>query len=153
MKLTLDARVWLSVAALLISRPLDAEGGTAGATPSDQTSSTLSSQEQSAIETEGVLGAVGAGIDTPANTVVAFQVGAFRVRARAERLIEEVGKDDFVGYLYTTKIKGADYWVVLVSSANNPFENRSDELSKAGFPSFPIRKGTLDAKLKLVPGQ
>jgi hypothetical protein len=153
MKLRPSTRTRLFILALVIPCSLYAEGGPSGAAPADQAGGSLSIQAQSEIENEGVLGALGAGVDTPADTVVAYQVGAFRIRATAERLIEELGKADFVGYLYTKRVDASDYWVVLVSAANNPFENRSNELSEAGFASIPILKSELDASLKLAPGQ
>ena len=148
-----SARDWFCIAALLSLWSLEAKDGSGEPVQAGHASGTPSSQTQSAIEAEGVFGATGAGVDTERNSIVAYQTGIFKSRMNAARLIDKLGKDDFAGFLCTRMIIGTDYWVVLVPSANNPFENRSGELLQAGFPSLPVRKRILDAENKLVPEQ
>lgn len=153
--MSLGRRVCLLLVFLGLAGTLSSEGGEGGGAASapDLAPGALSAQDRAAIEEEGVLGGSGAGADTPAGLVVAYQVGAFQVRAHAERLMESLATADFAGYLYTKKVGGVEYWAILVSASNIPFENRADELAKAGFPSFPVTKSALDAEFKLVPGQ
>jgi len=143
------------MALLSLSALLCAEGSPGDSPPptGEQQPGALSAQARSTTEDEGVLGASESGADTPPGMVVAYQVGAFKARANAERLVASLAKADFVGYLYRKKVGDAIYWTVLVSASNIPFENRADELSKVGFASFPVSKSALDAEFELVAGQ
>ena len=85
--------------------------------------------------------------------VVAYQTGAFLIRANAERLIAKLGEQDFVGDLYQKLVHGHLYWVVAVAASTIPFENRQAELLDAGFASFPIRKLVLESQMKAVADQ
>lgn len=82
--------------------------------------------------------------------VVAYQVGAFSLRANAERLIAKLGEHDIVGDLYRKTVRGRLYWVVAVAASMIPFENRQAEIQDAGYSSFPINRATLNSKMTAV---
>jgi len=86
-----------------------------------------------------------------AQMILAYQVGAFAVRANAERLITELGDHDFIGDLYGKKTEGKALWVVVVAASTIPFENRQQELLDAGFKSIPLRGSDMAATLTAIP--
>ncbi|HTX72887.1 MAG TPA: hypothetical protein VMC79_08700 [Rectinemataceae bacterium] len=72
--------------------------------------------------------------------IVAYQVGAFLVRADADRAAAALALKDIVGEIHSIRLRGKAYWVVTVTVSGIPFENLPAELLDAGFPSIPIRK-------------
>jgi cell division septation protein DedD len=71
--------------------------------------------------------------------ILAYQVGAFVEKRNADRLVAELFKAGFYGYVGQKTIQGRNFWAVTVEAPPNPFENFQEELLNAGFPSFPIR--------------
>jgi hypothetical protein len=74
--------------------------------------------------------------DSPA---LSYQVGAFLDKNNAERLVADLFKFGFYGYVDQKTVHGRIFWAVTVKAPPNPFENFQEELLDAGFPSFPIR--------------
>jgi hypothetical protein len=71
--------------------------------------------------------------------VLSYQVGAFLDKINAERLLADLFKASFYGYVDQKTVRGRIFWAVTVKAPPNPFENFQEELLDAGFPSFPIR--------------
>jgi hypothetical protein len=71
--------------------------------------------------------------------VLSYQVGAFLDTNNAERLVADLFKSSFYGYVDQKTVHGRIFWAVTVKAPPNPFENFQEELLDAGFPSFPIR--------------
>ena len=71
--------------------------------------------------------------------VPSYQVGAFLDKNNAERLLADLFKCGFYGYVDQKTVHGRIFWAVTVKAPPNPFENFQEELLDAGFPSFPIR--------------
>jgi hypothetical protein len=101
----------------------------------------------------GVLWASGAAANEIApEAIVAYQVGVFRERINAERLITMLGRADFVGYLYSKTLGAIHYWAVLVRPpSSSPFVSSKDVLVAAGFQAVPITKSVLDTAMRYVP--
>ena len=71
--------------------------------------------------------------------VLSYQVGAFLDKDNAERLVADLFKSGFYGYIDQKIVRGRVFWAVTVKASPNPFENFQEELLDAGYPSFPIR--------------
>ena len=74
------------------------------------------------------------------SSIIAYQVGAFLDKKKADDLASKLGTRDIVGDIHMKIVHGKTFWVVTVTVSGIPFENLQQELLDAGYASFPIRK-------------
>ena len=71
-----------------------------------------------------------------------YQIGAFRSRANAEHLADDLLARGFYGELHQKTVNGQAFWTVIVKGSVNPFVSRQQQLLDAGFTSIPVRESS-----------